>query len=112
MYGVILAPWKRQYCLCTGELADVTTFVTATQGVILRVNLIRALSAGVRLFVRYTDVGSGRQSRLTTSTQYSETNEIIYIDESVPFQQFKVDVALVAGSVTGPEYHDPVIHGR
>ena len=93
-------------------MADLTTFVTATQGVILRVNLIRALSAEVRLFVQYTEVGSGRQSRLTTTTQYSETIEIIYIDESVPFQQFTVDVALIAGQVMSPVYNDPVIHGR
>ena len=94
-------------------MADLTTFVTATQGVILRVNLIRALAAAVRLRVVYTEVGTGRlPSRLTTTTKYSETNEIIYIDESVPFQLFRVEVALVAGPVMGPLYHDPVTHGK
>ena len=42
--------------LITGELAKVTTFVTFTQGVILRVHLHKAMTAEVQLFIQYTDI--------------------------------------------------------
>lgn len=75
-------------------------------------NLVEPLAAKVKLLIQYTDIHSGKKSKLTTTTQYSETNEITYFDETVPFEQFTVDVALVAGSVMSPLHHDPVEHGE
>ena len=95
----------------SGQLADLTTFVTVDQGVILRVDLVKATAAEVRLFIQYTDTGSGETNEHTTSYYNTQPKVIAYFDESVPFQKFTVDVALMSGSLMGPLYHDPTKHG-
>ena len=100
------------YLYITGELLRVTTFVTTNRGVILRVNLVKPLAAEVQLFIEYTEVGSGRKKSLTTPNRYPQSDEIFYIDQSVPFESFTVGVALAEGAIKGPLHQDIEMHGR
>ena len=97
----------------SGDLAGLRTFVTVTQGVILRVNLVRALAAEVQLFVRYTDTESGETANQVTPFSYNtQSLQLAFFDESVPYQRFTVQVALTAGSLMGPLYQDPIVYGK
>ena len=86
--------------------------MTNTRGVIVRVNLIKPLTAEVRLLIQYADVRTGKVDELITTTRYRQTEEITYIDETVPFKQFTVAVALVSGSVIGPLNEFPLSYGK
>ena len=95
-----------------GMPSRVTPFVTINREVILRVNLARAMFAEVQLFIRYIERGTGKMTSQTTPTRYAQSEEITYIDENVPFQQFTVDVALVSGAQKGPLIQGSQMHGR
>ena len=78
--------------------------VVIEEGLMLTVRLQTAIPGPVRLSIKYTWIIQPDTVERTSSTTFVNRREIVHqISRStVPFQQFRLQVALVVGRVVGP----------
>lgn len=95
-----------------GQVQRVSTFITVSQTVVFRVSLVRPIAAEVQLLIKYTDSESQATVHITTTTHYTQSKDITHFEDSMPFQRFTVDVALVYRSMTGPLMGDRITYGE
>ena len=51
------------------------------------------------------------RNHITPFSYNTQSKEIAFFDENVPFQKFKVEVALMSDSIMGSIYNDTTTHG-
>ena len=101
-----------------------------TQGgdIIFKLTLPAIINVPVNILMVFTDAsrekkkdggnraasGSAKQSNRTTTASFNSTDAITHIifRSKVPFNVFRVGVALVSGSVEGPVQNNSRIHGK
>ena len=78
--------------------------VTAEGNLMLAVTLQTAIPGPVRLRIKYTWAVQPVPVEQTTSTTFENRREIVHMvfRSEVPFQQFRLQVALQVGRVVGP----------
>ena len=73
-----------------------------TEGVAqLQLTLPALIPAHVRVNIWYHDVDGGSVEERLTNKVFVNTTVILYEDTMVPYQKFRVQVALVVGNITG-----------
>jgi len=82
--------------------------VVTEEGLTLTVTLQTTIPGPVRLRIKYTWVVQPDTVERTTSTTFENTREIVHevSGSEVPFQQFRLQVALQVGGVVGPFVQD------
>jgi len=90
--------------VCVAGDFQLAVMVTAEGKLVLTVTLQTAIPGPVRLRIKYTWVVQPDTVEQTSSTTFENMREIVHqISRSaVPFQQFRLQVALVVGRVVGP----------
>ena len=90
--------------MCVADDFQLGVVVTAEGNLMLTVNLQTAIPGPVRLSIKYTWIIQPDTVERTSSTTFENMREIVHqISRStVPFQQSKLQVALVVGRVVGP----------
>ncbi len=95
-----------------GEVQRLTTFITVSQTIIFRVFLDTSIPAEVQLLIKYTDTDTGNAYETKSLSHFTQSQEITHFDDTMPYQRFTVDVALVHQSKTGPLKGDQVTHSK
>ena len=90
--------------MCVAGDFQLAVMVTAEGKLVLTVMLQTAIPGPVRLRIKYTWVVQPDAVEQTSSTTFENMREIVHqISRSaVPFQQFRLQVALQVGRVVGP----------
>ena len=97
---------------------DFETFVTLTTAgdMLIRINFqdgYRILDQ-TRLLIKYMDERSTNSRNMTSEEAYMNTNRILLeVPRSrLPYERFRVDVALQVGDEVGPFVSDDRVHGK
>ena len=90
--------------MCVADDFQLAAMVTAEGNLMLTVILRTAIPEPVRLRIKYTWINQPVPVEQTTSTTFENMTEIIHAvsRSEIPFQQFKLQVALQVGGVVGP----------
>ena len=89
--------------MCVADDFQLRVVVTE-EGLTLTVTLQSAIPGPVRLRIKYTWVIQPSTVEQNTNTTFENTTEIVHVvsRSAVPFQLFRLQVALVVGRVVGP----------
>ena len=88
--------------VCVADDFQLGVVVTEEGNLRLTVMLQNVIPEPVRLRIKYTWVIQPDQVERTTSRTFDNSGEIVHEESQVPFQQFRLQVALVVGRVVGP----------
>ena len=94
--------------MCVADDFQLGVVVTEEGNLMLTVTLQTAIPGPVRLKIKYTWVVQPDTVERTTSRTFENTREIVHevSGSEVPFQQFRLQVALQVGGVVGPFVQD------
>ena len=88
--------------MCVADDFQLAAMVTAEGNLMLTVTLQTAIPRAVRLKIKFTWVVHPVQVERTTNRTFENMREIAHVEFEVPFQQFRLQVALQVGEVVGP----------
>ena len=90
--------------VCVADDFQLAVAVTAEGNLMLTVTLQTAIPGPVRLRIKYTWAVQPDMVERTTNTTFEDMREILHtvFRSEVPFQQFRLQVALQVGRVVGP----------
>ena len=110
-------------CTRIGGFKDVGILITQGGDVIFKLSLRAVINVPVNILMVYTDARKEsfhrtkhylHQSNRTTTASFNNTDAITHIvfKSRVPFDIFRVGVALVSGSVEGPVQNNSRVHSK
>ena len=102
-----------------GGFLRVQVAITLERDVIYRLELQGIISAPVHLYLHYTELDgqgelTGEYEEITATATYSNTDVITHIEFSsqIPYQRFRVGVAMMNGLIRGPVNETNLDYGK